>query len=152
MNAHKPVPMRVSQQPVSTWLYRMQLIATHVFADSLCTPSVIADSENAVATAVILTLDHVSPPVSPFFVFHHSRCYTASSLFASKCLGERYVWMAPLCDLWDPGWGDPRFPHWTLLLLSPSSMAPFVFFPCCLCGHTHDDTQDVIVHLISQSW
>ena len=89
----------------------MQLIATHVFADSLCTPSVLADSENAVATAVILTLDHVSPPVSPLVVFHHSRCDTASSLFASKCLGERYAGMAALCDLWDPGWGAPRFPH-----------------------------------------
>ena len=66
---------------------------------------------NAVATAVILTLDHVSPPVSPFFVSHHSRCDTASSLFASKCLGECYAGMAALCDLWDPGWGDPRFPH-----------------------------------------
>ena len=63
------------------------------------------------STAVILTLDHVSPPVSPFFVSHHSRCDTASSLFASKCLGECYAGMAALCDLWDPGWGDPRFPH-----------------------------------------
>ena len=90
-----------------------------------------ADSEcalNAVATAVILTLDHVSPPVSPFLVFHHSRCDTASSLFASKCQGECYAWMAALCDLWDPGWGDPRFPHWALLLLSPFCMAPFLLF------------------------
>ena len=89
-----------------------------------------ADSEcalNAVATAVILTLDHVSPPVWPFFVSHHSRCDTASSLFASKCLGECYAGMAALCDLWDPGWGDPRFPHWALLLLSPSCMAPLCF-------------------------
>ena len=31
-------------------------------------------------------------------VFHHSRCDTASSLFASKCLGERYALMAALCD------------------------------------------------------
>ena len=62
-----------------------------------------------------------------FFRFHHSRCDTASSLFASKCLGERYAWMAALCDLWDPGWGDPRFPHWALLLLSPSCMAPLCF-------------------------
>ena len=34
---------------------------------------------------------------------------------------------------------------------------PRCFFPCVLVllifrGHTHDDTQDVIVHLISQSW
>ena len=90
-------------------------------------------------------------------VFHHSRCDTASSLFASKCLGERYAWMAALCDLWDPGWGDPRFPHWALLLLSPSCMAPWccsVLFLFCFIfgGHTQDDTQDVIVHLMSQSW
>ena len=95
-----------------------------------------ADSEcalNAVATAVILTFDHVSPPVHLLLVFHHSRCDTASSLFASKCLGECYAWMADLCDLWDPGWGDPRFPHWALLLLSPSCMAPFCFVLCCRC-------------------
>ena len=40
-----------------------------------------------------------------FFVSHHSRCDTASSLFASKCPGECYAGMAALCDLWDPGWG-----------------------------------------------
>ena len=86
------------------------------------------------------------------FVFHHSRCDTASSLFASKCLGERYAWTAALCDLGDPGWGDPWFPHWALLLLSPSCLAPlcgsvFSWFCCFFGGHTHNDTQDVIVHV-----
>ena len=32
--------------------------------------------------------------------------------------------MAALCDLGDPGWGDPWFPHWALLL-TPSKW-PFV--------------------------
>ena len=27
---------------------------------------------------------------------------------------------AALCDLGDPGWGDPWFPHWALLLPAPS--------------------------------
>ena len=86
------------------------------------------------------------------FVFHHSRCDTASSLFASKCLGERYAWTAALCDLGDPGWGDPWFPHWALLLLSPSCLAPlcgsvFSWFCFFFGGHTHNDTQDVIVHV-----
>ena len=62
-----------------------------------------------------------------FYSFFTTRCDTASSLFASKCLGERYAWTAALCDLGDPGWGDPWFPHWALLLLSPSCLAP-------LCG------------------
>ena len=26
---------------------------------------------------------------------------------------------AALCDLGDPGWGDPWFPHWALLLPAP---------------------------------
>ena len=54
------------------------------------------------------------------FVFHHSRCDPALSVFASKCPGECYAWTAALCDLGDPGWGDPWFPQWALLLLSPS--------------------------------
>ena len=65
-------------------------------------------------------------------------------------------------------------PEWLLSVISeilagrsPVSALSFVasftllYGPCvflgCLCfasfsGHTHDDTQDVIVHLISQSW
>ena len=51
-----------------------------------------------------------------FFLFrslisHHSRCDPASSVFASKCLGEYHACTAAPCDLGDPGWGDPRFPH-----------------------------------------
>ena len=34
--------------------------------------------------------------------------------------------MAALCDLWDPGWGDPGFPHCALLLHSPLCMVLFV--------------------------
>jgi len=36
---------------------------------------------------------------------------------------------------------------WPLLCFSVLSLFCFIFG-----GHTHDDTQDVIVHLISQSW
>ena len=119
------------------------------WADSKC-------ALNAVATAVILTLDYVSPPVSPIFVSRHSRCDTASSLFASKCLGECYAGMAALCDLWGILAGGSPVSALSFVASFTSCMAPCVF-PGCLCfasfsGHTHDDTQDVIVHLISQSW
>ena len=62
--------------------------------------------------AVIFTLDHVS-----LFMFHcgstshHFRCDPALSVFASKCQGECHAVKAALCDLGDPGWGDPWFPH-----------------------------------------
>jgi len=64
--------------------------------------------------------------------------------------------MAALCDLWDPGWGIPGFRielccFLTLLhghfVLFRVSLFCFIFG-----GHTQDDTQDVIVHLISQRW
>ena len=38
-------------------------------------------------------------------------CDPALSVFASKCQGECHAMMAALCDLGDPGWGDPWFPH-----------------------------------------
>ena len=44
-------------------------------------------------------------------VSHHSRCDPTLSVFASKCLDEYHAGTAALCDLGDPGWGDPRFPH-----------------------------------------
>ena len=55
--------------------------------------------------------------------------------------------MAALCDLWDPGWGIPGF-RIELYCFFHLLYGPFASFP----GHTYDDTQDVIVHLISQSW
>ena len=87
------------------------------------------------------------------FVFHHSRCDPALSVFASKCQGECYALTAALCDLGDPGWGDPSFPHWALLLLSPSYLAPlcdsvFSLFCFLFGGHSHNDTQDVLMHVI----
>ena len=42
---------------------------------------------------------------------HHFRCDPALSVFASKCQGECHAVKAALCDLGDPGWGDPWFPH-----------------------------------------
>ena len=66
-------------------------------------------------------------PVSPFSPSHHFRCDPALSVFASKCQGECHAWTAALCDLGDPGWGDPWFLHWALLLLTPPDLAPGVF-------------------------
>ena len=48
--------------------------------------------------------------------------------------------LAP-CDLGDPGWGDPWFPHGAVLFPSPACMASCVsvFLPFCFClvyGHT----------------
>ena len=60
---------------------------------------------------------------------HHFRCDPALSVFASKCQGECHAWTAALCDLGDPGWGDPWFRHWALLLLSPTYVALW----CGLC-------------------
>ena len=61
-------------------------------------------------------------------------CDPALSVFASKCQGECHAVKAALCDLGDPGWGDPWFPHWALLLFAPFKW-PMVFlwlFRCCL--------------------
>ena len=65
--------------------------------------------------------------------------------------------MAALCDLWDPGWGDPGFPHCALLLPSPPCMALFVLVflfasALYLMAILEDDTQDVIVRIIAKSW
>ena len=61
---------------------------------------------------------------------HHFRCDPALSVFASKCQGECHAVKAALCDLGDPGWGDPWFPHWALLLPTPSLLAHGVFVAC----------------------
>ena len=65
--------------------------------------------------------------------------------------------MAALCDLWDPGCGDPGFLHCALLLPSPPCMALFVlvFFlvsALCLMAILEDGTQDVIVRIVAKSW
>ena len=44
-------------------------------------------------------------------------------------------WRLALCDLGDPGWGDPWFPHSAVLLHSHNGMAMWflcLWFPCCL--------------------
>ena len=81
------------------------------------------------------------------FVFHHSRCDTASSLFASKCLGERYT-----CSLRSRGsWlGIPGFRIELCCCYHPLAWLCVVlcFWFCFFFGgHTHNDTQDVIVHV-----
>ena len=57
-----------------------------------------------------------------------------------------YAWTAALCDLGDPGWGDPWFPHWALLLPSPSYLAPlyvsvFSLFCFLFGGHSQWHTR-----------
>ena len=71
------------------------------------------DSEcalNAVATAVILTFDHVSPPVSPFISFSplSLRHGVVVVCFEEIKVGRHAIRLAP-CDLGDPGWGIPGF-------------------------------------------
>ena len=77
--------------------------------------------------AVIFTLDHVSLFSFTAVVLLHFRCDPALSVFASKCQGEGHAVKAALCDLGDPGWGDPWFLHWAVLLPTPSELAPGVF-------------------------
>ena len=39
--------------------------------------------------------------------------------------------MSRQCDLGDPGWEDPWFPHGVVLLLSPVCMTLCVLFSAC---------------------
>ena len=62
--------------------------------------------------AVFFTLDHVSLSCFTAVVFSPLCCDPALSVFASKCQGvECHAVKAARCDLGDPGWGDPWFPH-----------------------------------------
>ena len=67
--------------------------------------------------AVIFTLDHVSLACFTAVVFSPLHCDPALSVFAPKCQGECHAVKAALCDLGDPGWGEPWFPHWALVIL-----------------------------------
>ena len=87
------------------------------------------------------------------FVFHHSRCDPALSVFASKCQGECYALTAALCDLGDPGWGGSlvsalSFVASITLLPGPLCDSVFSLFCFLFGGHSHNDTQDVIMHVI----
>ena len=83
------------------------------------------DSESAVNAFICLTL-HTLALFHLFFTLlsHHLRCYAALSLLVSKCLFvSSYALLAALCDLGDPGWGDPRFPHSAVLLRSHQGLS-----------------------------
>ena len=93
--------------------------------------------------------------------FHHSRCDAALSLFASKCIWvRRYAIRLTPCDLGDPGWGDPWFPHGAVLLPSPACMALFVFWflllRCLVCFGSailgRDDTMLPSLHESTKNW
>ena len=65
---------------------------------------------------------------------HHFCRDPALSVFALKCQSVCHARMAALYDLEDPGWGDPWFRHWALLLLAPPEFAPgalVVFLVSC---------------------
>ena len=83
-------------------------------------------------------------------------CLTLHSFFTTlvatrrrRCLLRsvwvyRYALTAALCDLGDPGWRDPWFPHWALLLLSPSrwyGLCVFCWLSCCFAIPYWDDTR-----------
>ena len=72
--------------------------------------------------AVIFILDHVSLSTFTAVVLPLS-LRPALSVFASKCQGEGHAVKAALCDLGDPGWGDPFCFLWFL----------FRLLFCCLC-------------------
>ena len=48
-------------------------------------------------------------------------------MFASKCQGECHAVKAALCDLGDPGWGDPWFPHWAFVASHTLWRGPMCF-------------------------
>ena len=53
-------------------------------------------------------------------------------MFASKCLGECHACTAALCDLGDPGGGDPWFPHGAFVA-SITQRGPLDCFCLVLC-------------------
>ena len=83
-------------------------------------------------------------------------------MFVSKCQGDCYAMKAALCDLGDPGWGDPWFPHWALLLPAPFEMAHgdfvvfsvvFVLWACVSMTHKLSSACAELIlsyHLLSQ--
>ena len=108
----------------------------------------------AAATAVIFTLDHVSPPVFTFYSFFTTLVATRRR----RCL-LRSVWvnvmperlLSVISGILAGGIPGFRIELW--LLLSPSYLAPlcgsvFSLFCFFFGGHSHNDTQDVIMHVI----
>ena len=104
----------------------------------------------------------------PFIISHISSCFTVRFTFLftalvatrlCRCLlRSDYMWavmpwrLAP-CDLGDPGWGDPWFPHGALLLRSPWGMA--LWFCCsslCFCCHTMSRWYNAITLALISPW
>ena len=95
-----------------------------------------ADSEcalNAAATAVILTFDHVSPPVSPFISFSPLSLRHGVVVVCFEVPG----WMLCLngCSLWSLGSWLGGSPVSALSFVASFTLlhGPFCFVLCCLC-------------------
>ena len=104
----------------------------------------------------------------PFIISHISLCFTVrftflfSTLVATRlcrcllrsdCMWAVMPWRLAPCDLGDPDWGDPWFPHGALLLRSPSGMA--LWFWCsslCFCCHTMSRWYNVITLALISPW
>ena len=83
------------------------------------------DSESAVNIFICLTLHLTLALFHLCFTLlsHLFRYYAALSLLASKCLFVSSYALMALCDLEDPGRGDPRLPHSAVLLPSHQGVA-----------------------------
>ena len=70
-------------------------------------------------------------------LFHRSSFFTVATRRCRcllRCQGVCYAWTVALCDLGDPGWGDPWFPLWAVLLfaLLPGPVLCFFVFSVLL--------------------
>ena len=89
-------------------------------------------------------------PVSPFSLFSPLSLRPGVVGVCLEVSGCNVILTAALCDLGDPGWGDPGFCIELCCFLHPLTW-PLVFllwfFVLLLVrGHSHHDTQDVIMH------
>ena len=104
----------------------------------------------------------------PFIISHISSCFTVRFTFLftalvatrlCRCFASKWLYVscyaltAAPCDLGDPGWGDPWFPHGGFLLCSPWGMA--LWFRCssvCFCCHTISRWYNVITLALISPW
>ena len=66
---------------------------------------------------------------SRFTVVSHSFFHTPGISMRSMCIGACHACTASLCDLRDPGWGDPGFRHRDFFAWHPK-VHPVTLWPC----------------------